>query len=188
MKNLLLAAALAASPAAAQSGGQAHIADLARKALDKGYGSTCSLEMKPVDRGGYFPCLDFGPYRLVFVYGAVKGFVVQEGREPFPILAGTPDSPEFTREGPWTTDMPARLAMWWNDVVEGGAERQADRQRRSAEEMAAQDYVKKLMGSGSEKEASREEILPSPPVEAAGPASPSATSPIGDDIKQILAH
>jgi hypothetical protein len=190
MKKLLLAAALAAFPVATHAAGESHVTDLARKAVDKGYGATCSLEMKPVDRGGYFPCLDFGPYRLVFSYGTVKGFVVQTGRAPFPILSGPADDPEFTRQGPWTTDMPARLAMWWNDVVEGGADRQADQQKRSEEERAAQDYVSKLMGKDAQKPAEQ------PPVaaQAASDQSPSSispagdVSPIGDDIKQILAH
>lgn len=190
MKKLLLAAALAASPVAAHADGEAHISDLARKAVDRGYGATCSLEMKPVDRGGYFPCLDFGPYRVVFSYGTVKGFVVQHGRDPFPILSGPADDPEFTRPGPWTTDMPARLAMWWNDVVEGGADRQADRQKRSDEERAAQDYVNKLMGKEAPKPAQAPPSVAAAPESspAASAATSEATTPIGDDIRQILTH
>lgn len=142
MKKLLIAAVMAATPISAVAG-EGHVVDLARKAVDKGYGATCSLEMKPVEAGGYFPCLDFGPYRLVFAYGTVKGFVVQKGREPFLILTGPTEDPAYVRSGPWTADMPARLAMWWNDVVDGGAERQAERQKESDEERAAQEYVSK---------------------------------------------
>lgn len=193
MKKLLLAAAVAALPAAALAGGEGHIADLARRAVEKGYGATCSLEMMPVERGGYFPCLDFGPYRVVFTYGMVKGYVVQSGRAPFPVLSGPSDNPEFTRAGPWTSDMAARLAIWWNDVIEGGAERKAIQKQTTEEEQAAEAYVKKLMGNEAPKQA-KPSMVPDPtpePISSDAPQPPARTeptSPIGDDIKQILSH
>lgn len=187
MKKLLIAAVVAATPLSAVAG-EGHVVELARKAVDKGYGATCSLEAKPVEAGGYFPCLDFGPYRLVFSYGAVKGYVVQKGREPFLILSGPADDPDFVRGGPWTADMPARLAMWWNDVVDGGAARQAERQKQSDEERAAQEYVSKLMGKTEPTPAVPAPTAPESPPPAESQAAAPVTSPIGDDIKQILAH
>lgn len=183
MKKLFVAAALAILPTSAFAATADIVTDIARKAISKGYGTECSLEMAPVARGGYFPCIDIGPYRVVFTYKSVKGFVIQKDKPPFLVLGGQADAPSFVVDGPWNADMPARVAMWWNDEVEGGSRKLEETQRASTEKKAAEEYVNKLMG--------RQEPAPiqQPPAAATPPAPSTAEAPpeeISDDIKQIL--
>lgn len=175
---VLAFAALTTSAAAAAN---TTAIDTARRAISMGYGAECSLEMKPVERGGYYPCIDIAPYRIVFLYGAVRGFVVQDGRAPYQIMEGTEDSPEFM-PGPWTDDMSARVSIWWHNTVEGGAKKLEDSRQQSEDKAAAEAYINKLNGKG-EKPAATETVAAPPPQ-----AAPAENMEVGDDIKQILAH
>lgn len=152
-----LPAALLPGPAAAADDGAAFVVDRAERAIGKGYGEMCSLEMEPVQHGGYYPCLDFGPYRIVFEYRKVSGFVVQEGHPPFKVMGGGEDDPSFARNGPWVADMPARMASWWNEIVEGGAARARARTLAEARRSVAETYIRSLGGSSPVPAASRGE-------------------------------
>lgn len=155
--------------------------DTARRAISMGYGAECSLDMKPVDRGGYYPCIDIAPYRIVFLYGSVRVFVAQKDRPPFPVMEGPQDSPVFTIDGPWTADLSARVALWWRDTVEGGAQKAQDLQQQSESKKAAEEYVNKLMG--------KEEPKPAPQTAEEPPVtSDTGSLEVGDDIRQILTH
>jgi len=117
------------------------VTPLALRAMERGYGGTCSLEMIPVARGGYYPCLDFGPYRIVKQYGRVTGYVVREGRAPYLVFKTEAGEGGFVVRGPWETDMPAKIALFWNDVVEGkGAEAKA-KQEIENERQAAEAFI-----------------------------------------------
>jgi hypothetical protein len=157
--------------------------DTARRAISMGYGAECSLEMKPVDRGGYYPCIDIAPYRIVFLYGAVRVFVAQKDRQPFPVMEGPQDSPVFTIDGPWTADLSARVALWWRDTVEGGAQKAKDVQQQSESKKAAEEYVNKLMGKEEPKAAPA-----TPPAAQPAATSDTGSLEVGDDIRQILQH
>jgi hypothetical protein len=134
----LLAAVI--TPANASDG----VTPLAIRAMERGYGKTCSLEMIPVARGGYYPCLDFGPYRLVKQYGRITGYVVREGKQPFLVFRTEEGLGGFTVKGPWEADMPAKIALFWNDVVEGrGQETKASIEIEN-ERLAAEEYVSGL--------------------------------------------
>lgn len=177
LRTTIAAAALFACARAAMADGSGIVSEMAEKALARGYGATCSLEMKPVASGGYYPCLDFGPYRYVRGYGKVYGLVVQKGREPFLVMSGAPDAPSFIYDGPWQVDMPSRIVMWWNDTVEGMAAKADAQASASAEKKAAEDYISSLNGGGAKADKPKEE--------AAQPASPP-TEEISPDIKDIL--
>jgi hypothetical protein len=180
--RVLTTVALATLSSAAHAETDTTALDTARRAISMGYGAECSLEMKPVESGGYYPCIDISPYRIVFLYGSVRVFVAQKGRAPFPIMEGPQDSPVFTIDGPWTADLSARVALWWRDHVEGGARQAAEVQRDSESKKAAEEYVNKLMGKDQ------------PPPDQAPPVQQPAQTPdvesleVGDDIRQILAH
>jgi hypothetical protein len=179
--TILLAAAalLTALPRASADDGSSAI-DTARRAIDMGYGTQCSLEMKPVERGGYYPCIDIDPYRIVFAYGTVRAFVVQKDRTPYLIMEAPQDAPDFLSEGPWKSDMSARVALWWADTVEGAAARRLDTQQQSENRKAAEEYVNTLMGK---KE------TPPPAAPASEPAGAQAADlEIDEDIRQILAR
>jgi len=115
MRSILAAILLAALPQAAYASdaGAAGAVDTVSAALAKGYGATCSLEMQPVASGGYYPCLDIGPYRFVAEYGRTRGFVLTEGQPPFPVLVSDAAGARFEYQGTWVQDLPARVAQWW---------------------------------------------------------------------------
>lgn len=184
MKRILFSALLSATtfaalaPAAAD--GPSIVVEMAEKALAKGYGGTCSLEMKPVRTGGYYPCLDFGPYRYVRGYGMVQAFVIQEGKRPFPVLSGPEDAPAWTYSGPWQEDMPARMVLWWNDVVEGMAEKAKAEAAAGTERAAAENYIKELRGEGAKDAAQKDASEPQPLP------NPVRTEEISPDIRELL--
>jgi len=181
LANAFLLAAIAAtsipSPASADDGLAA--IDTARRAISAGHGADCSLDMKPVARGGYYPCIDIPPYRIVFAYGSVKAFVIQKDRLPYPIMDAPQESPAFLRDGPWKSDMSARVALWWSDTVEGGARRVQETKERTENQKAAEDYVNKLMG--------KQEAPPEPKAVQPPTAAPD-TLEVDEDIRKILAN
>ncbi|NTF17095.1 hypothetical protein G6L37_01455 [Agrobacterium rubi] len=173
----VLAMITLAKPTSADDGSAA--IETARRAIAIGHGADCSLDMKPVERNGYYPCIDIAPYRFVFSYGSVKAFVIQKDRAPYPIMDAPIDAPEFLRDGPWKSDMSARVALWWSDTVEGGSKRLSELQGQTESQKAAEDYVSKMMGKQE-----------APPLVAAPqpPASSPDTTELDEDIKKILAH
>lgn len=132
-------------PSSADVGGGRIVVEYAEKAMFKGYGGMCSLAMTPVKTGGYYHCIDFGPYRYVKGYESVAAFVVQQGKPPYQIMGGTPQNPKFVIEGPWVRDLPMRVISYWNDVIEGGAEKLQKAQEVSSRKTAAEEYIKSLV-------------------------------------------
>ena len=136
---LLLLASVSA-PVQAQSDRAAQAAmETVEAALQRGHGTTCSLEAVPVARGGYWPCVDIGPYRFVKEYGKTKAFVVLKDSAPYPILSSEGGNAEFLVSGEWTRDLPMRVTEWWEDEVQGGRTKKesagaADTRRRDAEQ------------------------------------------------------
>lgn len=177
MSVLCFVGSLAVGPALAD-GGPSIIVDMAERAIAKGHGTTCGLEMKPVAKGGYYPCLDFGPYRYVRGYGKVYGFVVQVGKQPFSVMSGSELSPAWTYDGPWKEDMPARMVLWWNDTVEGVAFRAESEAAASGERAAAEKYIRGIRG---EDMAAPELVQPPAPV------APALTEEMAPDILKLLA-
>ncbi|MDW9481205.1 hypothetical protein GOB57_21405 [Sinorhizobium meliloti] len=146
-KVLLAALALAAgvTSSRAEVGGGRIVVEYAEKAISKGYGAMCSLAMVPVKTGGYYHCIDFGPYRYVKGYESVAAFVVQQGKAPYQVMGGTPQKPVFVIEGPWAQDLPTRVIAYWNDVVQGGAERLLEAQETAGRKKAAEEYIGSLV-------------------------------------------
>jgi hypothetical protein len=142
---LALALSTASGSAMAEVGGANIVVEYAEKAISKGYGSMCSLAMTPVKTGGYYHCIDFGPYRYVKAYESVAAFVVQQGKTPYQVMGGTPQNPVFVIEGPWVMDLPMRVIAYWNDVIEGGADRTRKTQETSGRKKAAEEYINSLV-------------------------------------------
>lgn len=180
IKSALAASFLVLAALPAYADGPDVVAEMALKAIDKGYGATCSLEMKPVRRNGYYPCLDFGPYRFVKGYGKVYGLVVQKDKEPFLVMSGPEGRPAWLYDGPWQTDMPSRVVMFWNDTVEGGATKRGQEEAASAEKQAAAEYIRKLNG-----EDKPEKPAAAAPSAAAAKPEPKAEA-MAPDARAIL--
>jgi hypothetical protein len=136
--------ALAAS-ASAEVGGARIVVEYAEKAIAKGYGAMCSLSMAPVKSGGYYHCLDFGPYRYVKGYESVSAYVVQQGKPPYQVMSGPIADPVFVIGGPWMQDMPLRVIAYWNDVVDGGAARIKQATEATGRKKAAEEYINSLV-------------------------------------------
>nr|WP_250807216.1 hypothetical protein [Neorhizobium tomejilense] len=141
---LTLVAAIS-SPSKAEMGGARIVVEYAEKAIAKGYGSMCSLAMVPVKTGGYYHCLDFGPYRYVKGYESVSAYVVQQGKAPYQVMAGPPSNPVFAIEGPWSQDLPMRVIEYWNEVVEGGAAKARKAEESTGRKKAAEEYINSLV-------------------------------------------
>lgn len=141
---MLIAGSFAGS-AGAEVGGGRIVVEYAEKAIAKGYGGMCSLAMTPVASGGYYHCLDFGPYRYVKGYESVSAFVVQRGQPPYQVMGGTPQNPVFVIKGPWESDLPMKVISYWNDVVEGGAEKLKRTEETSGRKKAAEEYINSLV-------------------------------------------
>ena len=141
----LAAAFFAAAPSSAEVGGGRIVVEYAEKAISKGYGAMCSLAMVPVKAGGYYHCIDFGPYRYVKGYESVAAFVIQQGKAPYQVMGGTPQDPVFVMEGPWAQDLPMRVIAYWNNVVEGGADKLRKAQETSGRKKAAEEYINSLV-------------------------------------------
>lgn len=141
---------LLTTAASAQSG-EAIGVEFAEKAIQKGYGATCSLAMQPSATDGYYPCIDFGPYRYVREYQKVSAYVVGPGRVPFKIMGGTAQNPTFILGGPWQQDFAARAVMFWNDIVEGGEKKAAEQMETAKARQDAENYVRGIMGQSDTK-------------------------------------
>jgi hypothetical protein len=176
-RKVLVAALAAFAGMATQSraevGGGRIVVEYAEKAISKGYGSLCSLAMTPVASGGYYPCIDFGPYRYVRGYENVAAFVVQKDRVPFKIMGGTAQNPGFVIDGPWVQDLPMRMVAYWNDVIEGGADKLKQAQETSGRKRAAEEYINSLV---------KKEKPPEAPVAAASKPEPV----VGDQLKDEI--
>lgn len=147
MKSFLAGMAfILASTASAKADGAGIIIDYAERALARGYGATCSLSMVPSSTDGYYPCLDFGPYRYVREYQKISAYVVGKDKKPFKIMGGTRSAPRFVIGGPWEQDMPQRMIAFWNDIVEGGAEKAEQARQTTKEREEAEKYVREMMG------------------------------------------
>ena len=157
--------------------------DLAEQAIAKGHGNMCNLEMKPVKSGGYYPCLDFGPYRYVRGYGKVTGLVIQKGREPFTIFSGPVSNPTFIYSGPWETDVVTKMVMWWSETVEGGSRKFEMEAKKSENRSAAAEYISSL-----NKQPEDENKNEPAQNKAEEPAPPAKTEIMTDDIRTILSQ
>jgi len=166
-----LVAALSASPALA-SDGPGVVAEMAERILSRGHGGTCSLAMVPVPRGGYYPCLDFGPYRVVKEYGRVSGYVVRDGKPPYLVMTAGERGQGFVAAGPWETDMPARIVSFWNDIVDGGLERSRQAREADADRRDVEEYVRRLSAPAPATEGRR-----AAPGDGGGPAPEPAGEP-----------
>ncbi len=158
----------------AKADGAGLVVDYAERALSKGYGTTCSLSMVPSKSDGYYPCLDFGPYRYVREYQKVSAYVVGPDKKPFKVMGGTRADPRFSVGGPWEQDMAARMIAFWNDVVEGGAERATNAKQSSKERQDAETYIRKMMGDGGTE---KPEIAQDSPVPQGNSATSTAAAP-----------
>lgn len=152
ISRLILISLLAAASEARASnmdlssqGGAGVATEIAENAMAKGYGTTCSLSMIPVDSGGYYPCIDFGPYRYVHEYQKISAYVLVKDAPPFKIMGGTLAEPRFIVGGPWESDLPRRAVEYWNDIIEGGAQKreQTDAERKAKDNAAA--YIESQM-------------------------------------------
>jgi hypothetical protein len=172
------AAVLGAIPAQAK-GDQEAIATV-RSALDRGHGQSCSLSAEPVSRGGYYPCLDIGPYRFVAEYGRMRAFVLIEGQPPFPILHSESGQVEFLVRGPWQEDLAERVSTWWEDEVSGGrARREAQEQgtkRQSDAERAVRRFTNPSRAPAQEP-ATAQHFVPPPGGVVGAPARKQSSAP-----------
>ena len=145
----------------------------ARALMDSGRFVRCGLDMQPTDRGGYYRCFDFGPYRVVEDYPRLSVFVTAGG-DPFRIFAAEAGRGSFLFQGPWATDLAPRLAKYAADAVaEKAAGANADVRRLEAEAR---------LGAVIDAERPKPPPAPEPVPEAAiapAPSSPAAARPSG---------
>lgn len=189
ISSILVVAAASMIASAASADMSAIVAEMAEKILDKGYGETCSLEMVPVRSGGYYPCFDFGPYRVVKEYGRVSGYVVREGKPPYLVMTGGERGSGFVTPGPWETDMAARIVSYWNDVIEGGAERLKQQAQKEAERREVEAYIRKLNETPSASVAGEPPKEPSQAIESSVGSTSSSVAPnkAGGGIVEAIA-
>ena len=174
-----------AVPARASDASASAAVEAAVAAMDRGHGTMCSLAAEPVVSGGYWPCVDVGPYRFVREYGRVRGFVVLKGQAPFQILVADERGADFTVTGRWTRDLGPRVAAWWDEEVLGGRRAREDAAgddgRRAAAEAAlggpdAGTAPAGAADSGTpvpagEPEPAPRDAVPAPPAQAAQPSA-----------------
>ncbi len=146
---LSAALALAAPASAGDRSAQAAV-ETALAAMDRGYGAACSLANKPVPSGGYWPCVDIGPYRFVKEYGRVRAFVVVKDGDPYPIMVSTDGDAEFTVGGRWSQDMPRRVAAWWEDEVLRARQRRDAASGEDGRHAAADEAIRGFDGPPSD--------------------------------------
>jgi hypothetical protein len=169
---------LIASTGIVRADGANVVVDYAEKALAKGYGTTCSLSMIPNTADGYYPCLDFGPYRYVREYQKISAYVVGPDKKPFQVMGGTRSEPKFSIGGPWEQDMAARMVAFWNDVVEGGAKKAEGVKQTTKERQDAEAYIRKMMGG--------DEAAKSPPPQNAQLAAPTPSNSPTMTTEQVI--
>lgn len=120
------------------------VAEMADNAIAKGYGTECNLEYQPADNGGYYPCIDFGPYRFVREYQKVVVLVVQKDKQPFVILSGEPKEASFIYDGPWKTDLAEKMTIWWHENIEGFKVKRMEEEQSHKNRSAAAAYIDSL--------------------------------------------
>ncbi len=162
--------------------------EIAEKAIAKGYGAMCSLNMMPVETDGYYPCIDMGPYRYVREYQRVSAFVLVKDAPPFKILGGTSDNPKFIVGGPWETDLAQRAVQYWNDIVEGGA---ASREK-TQQESKARDNAASFIQNQIDKEAQETQKHPEPTPNAGNDVNSKSDAKQGtakdNDLRSLLSQ
>lgn len=141
------------------------MSDAVAAALERGHGTMCGLDNKPAPRGGYYPCLDIGPYRFVKGYGTLTAYVVLKDAAPFPVFRSGEQGEEFLVRGEWMRDLAPRVAAWWSDEIGG------DRGRREAQEGAASRV------RDAEREVMRHYPQPAEPPPGAGAAAAAPVTP-----------
>lgn len=163
-----LAASIAVISFPALADGPADAIALVHSAVAKGYGAACSLEMVPVSTGGYYHCVDAGPYRIVLEYGRTRAFVVIPGEAPFEILVSDAAGTRFEMQGVWETDFAQRVSDWWNATVMGeqasSIARLAEEGRAAAAGSAVEAYLKSLEPKAPDEEPPAVAAQPSPQV------------------------
>ncbi len=150
MRVILLSAALAASAcgagrAQAASGPASETLDLLADAIRRGYGDMCDLEGGKADKGGYFRCVDVGPYRFSFGDRTVDGYVILRGAPPYRFMRAAEGEPGgYVVGGPWEADLDDKVSRWYADEVGGGRARreaeQGDEERARAARAAVESY------------------------------------------------
>jgi len=194
MRRFVLTLLLGVLPiAAAAETVPVSVPEAAEKALEKGYGASCSLEMLPVEGGAYYPCLDFGPYRYVRKYGHSDIYVAMKDRKPFLVASGPAQAMKWTVVGPWMQDISGRMALWWADTVEGAALKKQMTEAEAEAQAAAAEYIRSLNGDppksrtvGSVTEPTAAiPTLPQPTRTAASPATVPGDE-ISPDILELL--
>jgi hypothetical protein len=160
-----------------------------------GHGATCSLAMEPTRTDGYYPCVDFGPYRMVKEYGRVSGFVVGKGRKPFKVFVSDDAGERFVVGGPWESDMAGRLALTFgtsSGPTEGGDAAEAGDYVRKviepARDVPAQAIPPQVPPSAVAAPAPAVPQRPAavPVAPAPGTSSPTAAGPPDEAIRAAL--
>lgn len=163
--------AIAASLTMADAGDDATAVVRTAKALmDSGRFVRCGLDMQPTDRGGYYRCFDFGPYRVVEDYPRLSVFVTAGG-DPFRIFAAEGGRGEFLFQGPWVVDAAPRLAKFAADAVAGKKSSPSQDVRR----LDAETRLGKIIEA--ERPKPPPEPAPLPPESPSVAASPSIAEP-----------
>jgi hypothetical protein len=131
---------------------------IAVKALDRGYGQTCDLKAMPAARGGYYPCVDIGPYRFVSEYAnagfRIAGYLVAGG-EPFRFLEATGATANLLIKGPWETDLLPRAVKYEDDISGASTERKRMMEpeaKRAEAERRLRDFMTKEKPDGANAE------------------------------------
>jgi len=145
------------------------LVQLVRDGLSRGYGSSCSLEMQPVERNGYYPCLDIGPYRFVEEYGRLRAFVISPGQPPFEILVSDAEGTRFSYKGPWETDLSKQVESWHAYEIGGGKQQAAAAMGEATRVGAARDTVSAYLESQQPVVVPAEEPLTPPAASSAPP-------------------
>lgn len=130
------------------------------KALDRGYGMTCSLTGVPAPTGGYYRCIDIGPYRFMSEYNRMRAFVLVDGQPPYPVMSTESGRPEFLVKGPWQDDLAQRVRDWWSDEVEGGRSRRDSAEDQARRRREAERAVRRFSEPEAEPEDQRPGLYP----------------------------
>ncbi len=148
--GIFLGATLALSAQTARS--ELEAVETVVKALDRGYGMTCSLTAVPVPTGGYYRCIDIGPYRFMSEYNRMRAFVLVDGQPPYPVMSTESGRPEFLVKGPWQGDLAQRVKDWWSDEIEGGRSRRDNDEDQARRRREAERAVKRFSEPEAEPE------------------------------------
>lgn len=130
------------------------IETLSKKIIEKGYGQICSLEMKPVNNNGYYDCLDFPPYRIIFEYQKIEGFVITKKDELFKVMVKENGISNFIVSGPWEQDMPIKIVEFYNNKITNNEESKNNTIKNEQQKKEVTDYIN---GLSKEKETKKED-------------------------------